>query len=339
MRTAAFLALAALAAPLAAQARPDFERDVLPILRERCFECHQAPVRDASGRLKKPKGGLRLDGRAWIQHGGDGGPALEPGSAEDSELWYRVSVPADDPDVMPEKGDPLTSRQIDVLRRWIDHGADFGAWVGAAGPAEQTAPEDAPAPVRLPARVQLYASLAEGLPRAPTGAIDRATDARARIAGVLGADRRLLRVSFPAHQEEVDDAALKALASLRDHVAELDLGRTAITDAAADAIARMPRLVKLDLSRTAFGDRGLRRLEELGELRSLNLFGARVTDAAVDTLAAMPALEVVYLWQSGVTPGGVERLQKARPALDVVLAPDLPTPPSQNPTEAPRRRR
>ena len=40
----------------------DFEKQVLPILKESCFKCHEKEHEDG-GKIKKPKGGLRLDHR------------------------------------------------------------------------------------------------------------------------------------------------------------------------------------------------------------------------------------------------------------------------------------
>ena len=53
----------------------NFEKEVLPILQERCVECHKA-THEQNGRLKQPKAGLRLDGAAYIMHGSDGGPVV-----------------------------------------------------------------------------------------------------------------------------------------------------------------------------------------------------------------------------------------------------------------------
>ena len=61
----------------AAPAPPDragvefFEKDVRPLLVERCYPCHSAGA-------KKIKGGLRLDSRAALLRGGDQGPAAVP---------------------------------------------------------------------------------------------------------------------------------------------------------------------------------------------------------------------------------------------------------------------
>src|SRR4051812_37629692 len=80
----------------------DYARQIKPILRQRCYACH--------GALKQ-KAGLRLDTGASIRRGGKGGPAVEPGHAEESPLIERVT---DDTlgQRMPPEGSPLTAEQV-----------------------------------------------------------------------------------------------------------------------------------------------------------------------------------------------------------------------------------
>src|SRR4051812_21161841 len=71
-------------APLAAA--PDrgaefFEKEVRPILVERCQSCHGD---------KKASGGLRLTGRAALLEGGESGPAVVPGKPGQSRLIDAV---------------------------------------------------------------------------------------------------------------------------------------------------------------------------------------------------------------------------------------------------------
>lgn len=121
----------------------DFRGDILPILSAKCFECHS--VANASA-----KGGLRLDQRPLFEKGGDGGPIVVSGKPEESALYQRVSLPADDLDIMPPegKGHPLTPAQLELLAGWIRDGADFGDWTGAE-PAE-AAPAPKPARAKAP---------------------------------------------------------------------------------------------------------------------------------------------------------------------------------------------
>ena len=59
-----------------------FEAKVLPILEERCFECHSHGT--------KIKGGLALDSRSGWEAGGDNGPAIKPGHLEASLVIKAV---------------------------------------------------------------------------------------------------------------------------------------------------------------------------------------------------------------------------------------------------------
>src|SRR5436190_17779544 len=103
----------------------DYVRDVKPILESRCYECHGP---------KKQKNGLRLDQKAAALRGGDDGkPEWIPGKSAESPLILRVTS-SDKEEVMPPKGERLTTEQIQVLRRWIDEGA-----VWPESPAETAA--------------------------------------------------------------------------------------------------------------------------------------------------------------------------------------------------------
>jgi hypothetical protein len=98
---------------------PDFESDIWPILEAKCVICH-GPA-DAFNRL-------RLDSAEAILKGGKNGKVLMPGDLEASPMYVRTSLPADDFDIMPAEGDPLTPEEVAVLGAWIEGGADFGGW-------------------------------------------------------------------------------------------------------------------------------------------------------------------------------------------------------------------
>ncbi|MCA9065637.1 MAG: DUF1549 domain-containing protein, partial [Planctomycetaceae bacterium] len=92
-----------------------FRRDVLPILRDRCLECHG----------KKASGDLRIDSSAALRAGGASGPVIVAGDADSSELLHRVLQPEESDLRMPPQGTPLSPQQIDMVRQWINDGA---AW-------------------------------------------------------------------------------------------------------------------------------------------------------------------------------------------------------------------
>jgi len=99
-----------------------FNRDIRPILSEKCFSCHGFDA-------KHRKAGLRLDTREGALATNDGVRAIVPGAADKSELWKRL-VTKDVEDVMPppEAHKPaLTPAQLDKIRRWIEAGAPYEA--------------------------------------------------------------------------------------------------------------------------------------------------------------------------------------------------------------------
>ena len=69
----------------------DFSKEVLPVLESRCFKCHGE---------KKAKAKLRLHTPVDALKGGKSGKAIEPGKSSESLLIKRVSLPADDDDIM-----------------------------------------------------------------------------------------------------------------------------------------------------------------------------------------------------------------------------------------------
>jgi len=109
----------------------DFQKQIWPILEKRCIECHSAPVTDASGKAKKPKGGVIFNNKADMLTSKKGKLVVAKKSA-DSMMIHSISLPADDEDRMPpaKKGDPLAKEEIKLLADWIDQGANFGEWTG-----------------------------------------------------------------------------------------------------------------------------------------------------------------------------------------------------------------
>ena len=102
-----------------------FEKDVRPILANRCQGCH-GPA--------KQKGGLRLDARSSILSGGTSGPAVVPGDPKESLLVNAINY--GETNQMPPKS-KLPDAEIATLTRWVQMGAPWGfesATVAKAAP-------------------------------------------------------------------------------------------------------------------------------------------------------------------------------------------------------------
>src|SRR6266850_4981523 len=105
-----------LCATAQAEAAPkvDFNRDIRPIMSDTCFRCHGF---DAKAR----KAQLRLDVREEaLKPAKSGEVPIVPGQPERSEVIRRLfTKDADDQMPPAEIHKPLTTKQKELLRRWI----------------------------------------------------------------------------------------------------------------------------------------------------------------------------------------------------------------------------
>jgi uncharacterized membrane protein len=98
----------------------DFNRDIRPILAENCFYCHG---QDPNHR----KGDLRLDVREdTLKPAKTDEIPIVPGNSAESALIQRIlSTDRDDQMPPPKSNRVLTAEQKELLRRWVDEGAEY----------------------------------------------------------------------------------------------------------------------------------------------------------------------------------------------------------------------
>ena len=90
--------------------------EVRAIFAHNCYQCHSTAKR---------KGGLALDHEEGVFAGGDSGPILIKGAADNSEIIRRLQLPRDHDDAMPPKGKILSQESIDLIALWINQGAPW----------------------------------------------------------------------------------------------------------------------------------------------------------------------------------------------------------------------
>lgn len=101
---------------------PDFNAQVLPLLKAKCSQCHGGEKHEAELDLVAPGGILK---------GGESGPAVVPGQPEASLLFEKIR----DGLMPPEEADRLNGAEVDLLRRWVLAGAPLGDSAADAAPA------------------------------------------------------------------------------------------------------------------------------------------------------------------------------------------------------------
>jgi len=112
----------------------DFQREIRPLLSDRCFACHGPDE-------KARQGERRLDLREGAIAQNEGVRAIEPGAPDRSELLRRVE--AEGEDAMPPRDSgrkPLTAQERALVRRWIEQGAEYAPHWAFVAPAKPTVP-------------------------------------------------------------------------------------------------------------------------------------------------------------------------------------------------------
>lgn len=282
--------------PAPAPAKVDFVRDIAPLLWQRCAHCHGAT---------KDKGDLRLDGKEHVFV--PDGTVVVPNQPEQSLLVERILLPVTDKERMPAEGEPLSPKQVELLRNWIAQGAEW--------------PEAGDAWFR-----EAYDRLASKSPVVPEldlGGAAAVTKARARLAArgavaqPLAADTGALDVNLSPLGAKATDDVLELALPLGSQVVWLSLARTAVQPAALAGLPAFTSLQRLNLSATAANDEALAHVARLANLQLLNLSATQVTDAGLQQLHGMRSLQRVYLWGSKVTDDGARALAAALPGVKV----------------------
>ncbi len=292
----------------------DFDKDIKPIFREKCYGCH-GPTQQMSG--------LRLDRRETVLMGGRGRPDLVPGAIERSSIYLRVAGTTQGPR-MPLTGETLTPEQIDTIKTWIEQGAK---WPDEPPPSHDWQPD--------PRLTPLFEQIRSGNFKAVREAV--ASDAGLLRAHNAKGDTLLMRTALDGTVEDVqwllgkgadpnagNLAGATPLLWAVDDVAKV----RALLNAGANANAhtdngRTPLLVALDQKRAApviraLMDKGatvtpepgqadpLVQVAQNGDLESMNLLvtarGGKFPPAVLAAAAQSDCLECVRVVLSQSPP-------------------------------------
>ncbi len=158
-------------------AQVEFNRDIRPILSDKCYACH-GPDKEAR------EADLRLDRRksAVAERQGYDRPAIVPGRPGRSELVHRIT--SDDPDEMmppPEAnkvgagGKKLTGREKALLTKWIDQGVEWQRHWAYIPPDRPVVPEVADEHLTVNPIDHFIVARLDEMGQGPSPVADRAT--------------------------------------------------------------------------------------------------------------------------------------------------------------------
>ena len=305
LRALAALAVCSLLAAQEGQppaAKVDFQKQVAPILLERCIECHGP---------KAQKGDLRLDAKAHLFAGDEEEWNVLPGKPDDSELLRRLGLPIGDDEIMPEKGEPLGKEQQALIRQWIAEGAEWPAaadeWL-AREIAAQVIPKitfELP-PVDADEQAAIDAAVAE-------------LKKRGAVVQQVAADTPAIDVNLSLLRDKVTDADLALLPPLHKRLVWLNLSRTAVSDEGRQQLRQLTQLRRLHAANTQLTDATFAALDGLAQLEYVNAYASGLGDQGLAKLAGLPKAARIYAWQTKVTPAAAQAARTAKPGLLVDL--------------------
>jgi hypothetical protein len=113
-----------LLAGAAAQRTPSSEKDIVPILSQKCYQCHGQNLQMSN---------LDLRTREAMLKGGAHGPVIVPGNAEASILYKRLTG-QEKPAMPMAPMTPLTAEELAIVKEWINNGAPLDAGLTPSAP-------------------------------------------------------------------------------------------------------------------------------------------------------------------------------------------------------------
>lgn len=278
-----------------------FETVITPILEEKCNGCHNP---------SKAKGELVMTTRDGLLAGGKNGPVFNPDQPQESEFLKRIHLPEPEKKHMPPKGKKqLSEEEVRLLEWWVKNGACFDCIV------QNMEERDS-----VQSILDKYTTASTNLAAIRADAVDAGALAKLNAEGLRVypiAEGSPLLIANLSNHRELDNRTLAKLKKIRRNVVELDLSHSNFSDELSGILRKFPNLNKLQLQRTAAGDKAISQLEGLKYLESLNIYGTQVADASIGRLQAMPALRYLYSWRSAISEAGIRQLQEARPLLEV----------------------
>jgi hypothetical protein len=278
-----------------ASGRSAYETLIAPMFAARCVECHG---------VDKQKAKLALHTWDGLARGSDAGPVLVAGQPSESVLLQRLRLPIDDEEHMPPSDHPQPSAdEVALLARWIEAGASRTATLAELGLPAPLARAAEELPTRL-AAVARAARVAEPVwtfdpaavaqARAPLAA--KVRELQRRFPGALSYESRTagaLHFTAVGFGREFGDGEFEVLAALGDQLVSLDVSGTAITDRAAESLARFAQLRVLRAGSTEVGDAFARAAAGLPRLELLALPETRLTAASIAGFTRMRALRAL----------------------------------------------
>jgi uncharacterized membrane protein len=258
-----------------------YEDLVAPILEQNCVSCHSP---------KNKKGGLLLTSAADILAGGENGPVLTKENPLESPLIARMLLPLDHEDHMPPKEKRQAEKaHIELLKAWIETGADFSKTLGQARIKKELLQE-------FFKKESVPDFPITDLPPIPSDSLKRIAE-KGILVETISMDNSLLKVSC-INFADFSDSDWELMEGISSHIAWLDLSGTHVRDSILVKLANLPNLTVLKLNDTAIKGIFLDKLVANTNLKRLYLNQTQVDWNTLEAIKTHPSLVGLFAYNT-----------------------------------------
>ena len=258
---------------------------VRPIIDNKCVKCHNP---------SKSRGGLLMNNRENLLKGGKSGKIFLANNSLESNLYNYLLLPLDDDLHMPPKGNTqLKQHEIELLKEWIDSGANFEKF----HKIQET--ED-----------QLIKNLASFFPKpqlivsSPSNTdIIKLQDLNFRVERNSN-ENNFIEAKFLG--KDFQTIHLNALLKIKEQLIKLDLSHTNLNDNLISKFRRFKNLQYLKINDTDISNKGL--LSIGNSIVSLNLNNTKVSYEGLVPFLKKSSAKNIYLWETNISVENQKKL-------------------------------
>ena len=230
--------------------------------------------------------------------GGKHGFIVSTSDPEESEIIKRIHLPREEKKHMPPKAKPqLSKAEINLIVQWISYGAPEKSSISELGLSPRLFssffPKDEtgiyPEPLLKPlSRVHMDSLISKGLLVAP-----------------IYKNSSLLKISA-INSPDFGDQDAELLLKAMEHIVDLDIGQTQVTDSIFEILQQLKNLTVLKLNKTFISGSEIKKLTTLKYLKQINLVHSNFEANYLKDLYSFPALEKVYLFGTPLNTSDIE---------------------------------
>lgn len=283
--------------PASVQETYIFEDVVLPILEDKCSQCHKG---------SKLKGNLSIETLADLKKGGKHGAAIVAGKSAESELYKRITLDPNNKEFMPTDGKtPLTKTETEIIKWWIEKAqATENKKLSELKDAKEITPQIASflglGDNTNASNINIGQNINADIPLTIDGTQLESLRKKGFVIRVMLQKPMMLDVTLPAQSSIKLNTCQTEFKALAKNIIWLNLSDNKLTDVDLTFLQSLTNLEKLRLEKNPLTDEVCKNLTGLKHLEAVNLNETQLTEQGIKELSKNPAIKRVYSWQTGV---------------------------------------